>query len=481
MFSTSVQAGNFESGLAAYQQRQYSIAIPLLRAAVADDPNDPNRRYYLADALLKNNNIGEAQLEYARILEIAPDTQAGRFSRVALANITTYALATNQKWQLGSTQATGSSKSDRLLGVSAGGDSYIDEVTDGGQYVRWSMLMPLKVYVERSPRGISHFQPGFVSTISQAMETWKRALGGQLNFMMVPTADQADIKVEWVNSIDEHGFTKDNVISFTAGLTSPLIQSNILKEMRVRVATLDIQKRPQDQEGIYRTVVHELGHALGLLGHSTKKGDLMYVQNNDVSTLTTRDINTIRRLYTEMPDVSNRPPSSGALADLNSADRQQRIAEAVDTMVEKNEAQVKTLPNALSYINLGVAYIKKAENLKTQKKLDKTNPQNQPNYWYLKAIDAYGQSLVLEPDNMWALTRRATVYQDMKQPEKALADVNHAIKTAPKEADLYLQQAQVLVTLERKPEAANAFNKFKALAPNAANSPTAKLVEKSLK
>lgn len=465
--STSVFAGNFESGFAAYREKDYSMAIPLLRQAVNDNPNNPNIRYYLADALLKNNRLGEAQAEYNQIIALAPGTQSARLAQEALANMKAFAFNTNHGLQV-SSGGLAERTADKLLGVTAGDDTYIDDVSNSGKYVRWSLLKPIKIYIEKAPKNISHFQSGFISTIPRAISTWNRALGGQLQTLMVSSPEQADIRFEWVNTIDHHGFVKENIISYTAGLTTPNIEGEQLKTMRIQVATIDIQKKPQDQASIEKTVIHELGHALGLMGHSEIANDLMFVQNVDQNSLSQRDVNTIRKLYIMDADITNLPPDPNKK---NAPGHDAQVLAAIDKSIQKYETQAKVFGNALSWLNLGVNYAKKAIELTNmQKKSPNPAPQMQPALWNNKAIAAYTKSIELEPQNSWALTRRATVYQQLNQLDKAYADAAKAIKIAPKEPDLHLQMADILASMGKKPDAQIELNTFKSLAPNGTSS-----------
>ena len=63
------------------------------------------------------------------------------------------------------------------------------------------------------------------------------------------------------------------------------------------------------KEDIRETALHEIGHALGLAGHSLNPNDVMYFASasieRKISELSSRDKNTIRKLYANEHQVAN--------------------------------------------------------------------------------------------------------------------------------------------------------------------------------
>lgn len=488
----AAMAGDYETGLQAYRQGDYSTAIKALRSTLSGDSQNVNVRYYLADALLRANRLSEAQTEFQNILTMAPHSQAARLSKTALANIKTYTQTTGRNWRLASgnnstsgslsstpplssgssPEPTLSSGPDRLTGFTIkNGDDYFNNIGNASGYVRWSFLkMPLRVYVDKAPRDISYFEAGYSSTVPEAMDVWKKALGGQLSYRMVNQPNEADILVGWVNGIDKHGFIKDENLIYTAGTTLPSIANGQLKTMRIQVATLDIERKPQNRNAVLSTMIHEMGHALGLLGHSRTPGDMMYPETEGtLFSLSQRDLNTIRKLYVTEADISNVPPSSTKKADpMQNVNRLKKL----DELIAQKESELKTEGDALGWLNLGLNYMQKADALK------KLGVAHDP--WLDKAIEAITTAIRLEPQNADNYSRRAVVYAYRNQLPTALSDLDMAIRYNNKNPEYHLQKAMVLAEMGRKGEALNELNTAKGLSKTGLDAERIKQLEASL-
>jgi predicted Zn-dependent protease len=182
-------------------------------------------------------------------------------------------------------------------------------------FCRWDEgRFPLAVWVEPPRIDASlqdEFQPhppeAYVDAAWHAVESWQHDVGPPIAFRRAAHAEDADLRVELIGArgpapedgvqvlgatplgracrASTRGFVKDRLdVSFD------------VPEIRVYLAD-QYGLLPVDQ--VERNVLHEMGHALGMKGHSPIPADLMYEVARDrrVSHLSTEDINSFRALY----------------------------------------------------------------------------------------------------------------------------------------------------------------------------------------
>lgn len=462
----AARADSFEVGLRLYGDGQYAQAVTYFQQAAWQADANPNAAYYLANTYLKLNRLADAQAEYQKVLALAPQSQAARMSRQALSRLHAYLDGTIREssglaGRL-SGRHTASARSDDRYQGPIGSDHYFDQVTDHGKVVRWALSrMPLKIYVDERPQGIRNFQPAFPAQIRRALEVWAGVLNHQLSYQWVGSSDAADLRVTWVNTLDTRGHHMDGGTAYTAGVASPVVRGDELLHMDVKIATFDIEGQPQTPETVYAVAVHELGHALGLMGHSDHPGDIMFAQNQRITQPSPRDINTLRKLYSVQADVTNLPSEQRHQV----AGRDQELARKLDESIRQMESQAQREDRAISWLNLGVAYFQKA-----RQGADSGEGSGDVASWFAKSLAAFGQAIEKEPLSPLAYHRRSLVYQAMGDYRLALADVRQAIRLDRREPEYYLLQAGLLARQGQRAEARASLDTYLGFKPGEAGS-----------
>lgn len=166
------------------------------------------------------------------------------------------------------------------------------DYADEGNYLsdlmvtsRWQYPNRLKIYI--------YEYTGNEYLFEEAFSIWNDAVS-DLGFSFVDSPEKADIECYFVN-----GFSGNHV-----GLTSfrkRIIngKSYFVPPVSVKIAQQDSSGRKFTENELLSIILHELGHAFGISGHSKNKNDIMYYstetyQNTNISD---RDVNTLKEIY----------------------------------------------------------------------------------------------------------------------------------------------------------------------------------------
>ena len=181
---------------------------------------------------------------------------------------------------------------------SRGSNSYLDETLDGEKPKRWfQSQMPIPVYIH-SGTGLKGYDESYDRILKESFAHWEEAAPNLIKFRFVDVPDHALIECIW--TADRSEFASP----IRLGEASTRSRKEKLTHSKIRLITMDSDDGPLKH--LKGTCIHEIGHALGLHGHSSDPGDIMFMwaRSVDRTTLSERDKATIRALYS-IPDTNS--------------------------------------------------------------------------------------------------------------------------------------------------------------------------------
>ena len=161
-------------------------------------------------------------------------------------------------------------------------------------WLHWSrQQMPLRVHLPAPPEGFFADAVAVHEVVRDGVTDWADvAAPGLPSFVFVDSAGDADIRIAWARESPDPSWFIAHCVYGPDVLAKRFSVDHILVSARWR-------EREPALDTIYATVLHEMGHALGLGGHSPDPADVMYgrVNADAKPELTERDRATLRALY----------------------------------------------------------------------------------------------------------------------------------------------------------------------------------------
>lgn len=285
---------------------KYDEALPAVLALLKENGNIPSLHWNYAKILYQKGDYQKAYFEARQASTMSPSTanfyitlgnaalKAGKKSE------SLEALRTYLRLDPGSSNAVmvrdfiKSIESEVI--VEKPGDSisppgtYLAEATIRG-VTHWTPdKMPLKVYIA-TPAGESQY----LEAVKSAFNTWQVRSDDLVSFLFVPDGSHADIHVN---------FTDDpsKLASPIEGAVTNFRDGNA---GRISATTLILTRRdggPISRSQMLSIALHEIGHALGINGHSSNSEDIMFMSvDKNQTTLSKRDVETLKALYKLKP------------------------------------------------------------------------------------------------------------------------------------------------------------------------------------
>ena len=362
----------FNKGKELYNAQYYDLSIKLFERSLHANPQNSAARYFLVLALTKGT-----------------PTYSHQEALYLMANSETKDMAQNYA----KSQIFG--LKERLLeGLE---ENYIYNAVQNKDILRWNIeSFPLRVYFENA-------NTNYKENIKKAFENWSKT-SGFLQFSEVFKPEDSNIIIKFIPYTCPK-CTNANCTYVVATTNNTTDKYHRLDKMIITFYNTNPHGEEFTNTEIYNTALHEIGHALGISGHSENPNDVMYSANHKstgefslydqhILYLSKRDLNTIALLYRLAPTITN---SKGWYFEnlyyppLILGNDEEILKKKLDEF----QAYINKMPNySGGYINIATVYSSMGENKKAQESLDRafqlaTNDDERYLIYYNRAVLYY--------------------------------------------------------------------------------------------
>ncbi len=175
-------------------------------------------------------------------------------------------------------------------------DDYLAQMQRNGVgLTRWpKSRLPVSVYISDGTK-TDGYRDSMKSILRRCFDDWAKASDGNVSFIYASAPEQARLKCYWTS---DRASLKN---SSEAGDARVFEDQSYISNAEIWFLTQPLTKSMPLTDNVFRMVaLHEVGHALGLCGHTSNPDDIMFYSTtfkDGWRDLSGRDSRTIRRLY----------------------------------------------------------------------------------------------------------------------------------------------------------------------------------------
>ncbi len=185
------------------------------------------------------------------------------------------------------------------------GENYIDSVLSYGSLERWNPnSFPLKVYISKS----AEVPPEHIKELRNAFLKWQDTTGEFINFTFVDSAENANIVCSYPQNFyracgsDESSETAKQYFTYD--------DEGHIQKSHIELTYQDCNGEVYAGDLVYAIALRQIGHALGLRGHSgSSQRKVLYYPNGESGSvrpeINVADVNTLKLIYSVLPDKTN--------------------------------------------------------------------------------------------------------------------------------------------------------------------------------
>lgn len=269
-------------GLALSQLGENNDAVLQLREAIALDPTKSAPWVNLASSFQMNGDLRASVATYSEFVRRFPNHNLVKKASEILAQLDKE-VAQQQAVEV----AHGAPSSDYFAYASHSGE------------VRWpEQQTRIKVFVS-SPNNVTGYKPEYEGFAQDAFKQWATASGDKVGFDFVKDPGSSDVEWIWTGNTNQVGSIAEG------GETKVQWDGKKIKHATVTVLTVNPASAdsPLSPNQVRAVCLHEIGHTLGIIGHSPRPQDIMFCSMPPATskpTLSARDVGTIQKLYNEV-------------------------------------------------------------------------------------------------------------------------------------------------------------------------------------